>query len=312
MTAWATGQGLAVSRVVTEVGSALNGHRKEFLGAAARRGRDHDRGGAPGQVRPVRCGVRRGGARRAGPATARGRPGRGGRRPGPRRNRDPHILVRPAVRSARGGESGRPAVAAATGPGCRMRRYEPPAGLDGAGVQVRPGPDDRRRFRSASEHRRGPVRLQPHARRRQRGQGAARSRGVYGVAEADLTPWQGWSLPEPAAHLERHQAVGRAVVAGVLQGGVQHRPGQPVRERWPTGRTPAPASARAARWAGPGLKRKHAARSVRFTTGAIRVEPRSTPRGPASTGAHPHRRVDPQAGQAGGGRHRDDPVRDRD
>jgi len=28
---WATGQGMAVSRVVTEVGSALNGHRKKFL-----------------------------------------------------------------------------------------------------------------------------------------------------------------------------------------------------------------------------------------------------------------------------------------
>jgi predicted site-specific integrase-resolvase len=31
VTAWATGQHLAVSRVVTEVGSALNGHCKEFL-----------------------------------------------------------------------------------------------------------------------------------------------------------------------------------------------------------------------------------------------------------------------------------------
>jgi predicted site-specific integrase-resolvase len=29
---WATGRHLAVSRVVTEVGSALNGHRKKFLG----------------------------------------------------------------------------------------------------------------------------------------------------------------------------------------------------------------------------------------------------------------------------------------
>lgn len=29
--AWATGRNLAVSRVVTEVGSALGGHRKEFL-----------------------------------------------------------------------------------------------------------------------------------------------------------------------------------------------------------------------------------------------------------------------------------------
>lgn len=28
---WATGQRLAVDRVVTEVGSAFNGHRKEFL-----------------------------------------------------------------------------------------------------------------------------------------------------------------------------------------------------------------------------------------------------------------------------------------
>ncbi|MDG6107226.1 IS607 family transposase [Dactylosporangium aurantiacum] len=31
VTVWATGQRLAVDRVVTEVGSALNGHRKEFL-----------------------------------------------------------------------------------------------------------------------------------------------------------------------------------------------------------------------------------------------------------------------------------------
>jgi predicted site-specific integrase-resolvase len=31
VTGWATGQGLVVSRVVTEVGSAPNGHRKKFL-----------------------------------------------------------------------------------------------------------------------------------------------------------------------------------------------------------------------------------------------------------------------------------------
>jgi predicted site-specific integrase-resolvase len=31
VTTWAIGQNLAVSRVVTEVGSALNGHRKKFL-----------------------------------------------------------------------------------------------------------------------------------------------------------------------------------------------------------------------------------------------------------------------------------------
>jgi putative resolvase len=32
VTAWATGQNMVVSRVVTEVGSALNGRRKKFLG----------------------------------------------------------------------------------------------------------------------------------------------------------------------------------------------------------------------------------------------------------------------------------------
>ncbi|HLI38154.1 MAG TPA: IS607 family transposase [Streptosporangiaceae bacterium] len=31
VTAWATGQGIVVDRVVTEVGSALNGHRRKFL-----------------------------------------------------------------------------------------------------------------------------------------------------------------------------------------------------------------------------------------------------------------------------------------
>ncbi len=31
VTAWATGHHLAVSRVVTEVGSVLNGHREKFL-----------------------------------------------------------------------------------------------------------------------------------------------------------------------------------------------------------------------------------------------------------------------------------------
>jgi len=31
VTTWATGQGMTVGRVVTEVGSALNGHRKKFL-----------------------------------------------------------------------------------------------------------------------------------------------------------------------------------------------------------------------------------------------------------------------------------------
>ena len=32
MTAWATAQQISVDKVVTEVGSALNGHRRKFLG----------------------------------------------------------------------------------------------------------------------------------------------------------------------------------------------------------------------------------------------------------------------------------------
>nr|BFE58082.1 hypothetical protein GCM10020063_026080 [Dactylosporangium thailandense] len=55
---WATGRKLGVDRVVTEVGSALNGHRKTFL-AAARPGRVDDRGRAPWSVRPLRRRVRR-------------------------------------------------------------------------------------------------------------------------------------------------------------------------------------------------------------------------------------------------------------
>ena len=31
ITTWAAGQGMAVGKVVTEVGSALNGHRRKFL-----------------------------------------------------------------------------------------------------------------------------------------------------------------------------------------------------------------------------------------------------------------------------------------
>ncbi|GAB3329979.1 hypothetical protein GCM10027452_02730 [Micromonospora halotolerans] len=56
VTAWVTGRDMAVARVVTEVGSALNGRRKKPR-AAARPGRVDDRGGAPGSIRAVRCRV---------------------------------------------------------------------------------------------------------------------------------------------------------------------------------------------------------------------------------------------------------------
>ena len=62
----------------------------------------------------------------------------------------------------------------------------------------------------------------------------------------------------------------------------------------------------------PTLKRKHAARSVRFTTGAIWVEPDRRHVVLLDWGASAPDGIDPQAGQAAGSWHREDPVRDRD
>lgn len=54
VTPWATAEQIPVDKVVTEVGSALNGHRRKFLALL----RDHvgaaDRGGASGSVLPIR------------------------------------------------------------------------------------------------------------------------------------------------------------------------------------------------------------------------------------------------------------------
>jgi predicted site-specific integrase-resolvase len=79
VTVWATSQKIGVDRVVTEVGSALNGHRKKVPRATARPGRVDDRGRAPGPVRPLRRRVCRSCTVRAGPPAAGGRPGRGRR-----------------------------------------------------------------------------------------------------------------------------------------------------------------------------------------------------------------------------------------
>jgi predicted site-specific integrase-resolvase len=46
LTEWATGQQLVVSRVVTEVGSVLDGHCKEFLAPLRDPSRHDDRGRA--------------------------------------------------------------------------------------------------------------------------------------------------------------------------------------------------------------------------------------------------------------------------
>jgi predicted site-specific integrase-resolvase len=67
VTTWATGHNLPVDRVVTEVGSAVNGRRGKLLTLLADRRCHHDRGRAQGPLRKVRRRVRTGrGCRRPG------------------------------------------------------------------------------------------------------------------------------------------------------------------------------------------------------------------------------------------------------
>ena len=54
VTAWATAEQISVGKVVTEVGSALNGHRRKFLALLRDPTGKSDRGGASGSVLPVR------------------------------------------------------------------------------------------------------------------------------------------------------------------------------------------------------------------------------------------------------------------
>jgi predicted site-specific integrase-resolvase len=71
VTTWATEQHLAVSRVVTEVGSALNGHRTKFL-ALLRDPACRPSWSSTGTVGPLRCRVGRGRTCRAEPPAAGG------------------------------------------------------------------------------------------------------------------------------------------------------------------------------------------------------------------------------------------------
>jgi putative transposase len=153
-----------------------------------------------------------------------------------------------------------------------VKRYEPPAGwtvqayrfaLDPSGVQ------DAGLRRNA-----GAARFAyNHMLRRVSAVKAQRSaEASYGVAEAGLTPWQGWSLPAlrrtwnqikvwvapwwPECSKEAFNT-GLANLSAALG-------------NWQASRT----GARKGRRMGwPRLKRRHAHRSARFTTGTIRVDP---------------------------------------
>ncbi|WP_327002904.1 IS607 family element RNA-guided endonuclease TnpB [Dactylosporangium sp. NBC_01737] len=153
-----------------------------------------------------------------------------------------------------------------------MKRYEPPAGwtvqayrfaLDPSEIQVTGLRRNTGAARFAYNHmlrRVSAVKVQRDA------------EVSYGVAEADLTPWQGWSLPD----LRRTwNAIKRWVAPWwaecskeAFNTGLANL--SATLGNWHTSRT----GARKGRRMGwPRTKRKHGRRSARFSTGAIRVDP---------------------------------------
>ncbi|MEV0721723.1 IS607 family element RNA-guided endonuclease TnpB [Micromonospora purpureochromogenes] len=153
-----------------------------------------------------------------------------------------------------------------------MRRYEPPAGwtvqaymfaLDPSDVQVA----GLRRNTGAARFAYNHMLRRVSAVKAQRAAEAS-----YGVAEADLTPWQGWSLPD----LRRTWNEIKTWVAPwwaecskeAFNTGLANL--SAALGNWHASRT----GARKGRRMGwPRTKRKHGRRSARFTTGAIRVDP---------------------------------------
>ncbi|WP_432992172.1 IS607 family element RNA-guided endonuclease TnpB [Dactylosporangium sp. CA-233914] len=153
-----------------------------------------------------------------------------------------------------------------------MKRYEPPAGwtvqayrfaLDPSDVQV----VGLRRNTGAARF------VYNHMLRRVGAVAAQRAaEASYGVAEADLTPWQGWSLPD----LRRTWNAIKAWVAPwwaecskeAFNTGLANL--SVALGNWRASRT-GTRTGRRVGW--PRAKRKHGRRSVRFTTGAIRVGP---------------------------------------
>ncbi|WP_328414212.1 IS607 family element RNA-guided endonuclease TnpB [Micromonospora sp. NBC_00389] len=153
-----------------------------------------------------------------------------------------------------------------------MKRYEPPAGwavhaykfaLDPTEAQV----GGLRRNTGAARF------AYNHMLRRTSAVKAQRAAEVsYGVAEADLTPWQGWSLPDLRRTWNEakqwvapwwHECSKEAFNTGLANLSA-------ALGNWHASRT----GARKGRRMGwPRPKRKHARRSARFTTGAIRLDP---------------------------------------
>lgn len=153
-----------------------------------------------------------------------------------------------------------------------MKRYEPPAGwtvqayrfaLDPSGAQMAGLCRNTGAARFAYNHmlrRVSAVKAQRFA------------EASYGVAEADLTPWQGWSLPD----LRRTWIGIKQWVAPwwaecskeAFNTGLANL--SAALGNWYASRT----GAREGRRMGwPRTKKKHGRRSARFTTGAIRVDP---------------------------------------
>ena len=153
-----------------------------------------------------------------------------------------------------------------------MRRYEPPPGwtvqaykfaLDATPAQVQ----NLRRCAGAARFAYNHMLRRLSAVKAQRAAEAS-----YGVAETDLTPWQSWSLPS----LRRTWNDTKPWVAPWWQECSKEafNTGLDNLSRALTNWSDSRNGKRKGRKMGwPTLKRKHAARSVRFTTGAIRVEP---------------------------------------
>ncbi|GAA4263663.1 IS607 family element RNA-guided endonuclease TnpB [Dactylosporangium darangshiense] len=153
-----------------------------------------------------------------------------------------------------------------------MKRYEPPADWSIQAYKFALDPSDAqvlglRRNTGAARFAYNHMLRRISAVQAQRAAEAS-----YGVPEADLTPWQGWSLPDLrrtwneikqwvapwwAACSKEAFNTGLANLSAAL--GNWHA--------WRTG------TRKGRRMGWPRPKRKHARRSARFTTGAIRVDP---------------------------------------
>ncbi|MFD0575269.1 IS607 family element RNA-guided endonuclease TnpB [Dactylosporangium darangshiense] len=153
-----------------------------------------------------------------------------------------------------------------------MKRYEPPAGWVVQAYKFALDPGDTQT--GSLRRNTGAARFAYNHMLRRVGavQAQRAAEASYGVSEADLTPWQGWSLPDLrrtwneikqwvapwwAACSKEAFNTGLANLSAALG-------------NWHASRT----GARKGRRMGwPRPKRKQAQRSARFTTGAIRVDP---------------------------------------